>query len=206
MKVERRPLTGYLSLTGFILSQITFYLLLCKDVYLGSHSRAAEVQLCPEDHRKCTIKLRIKHHFSTFSPSSYVVFLPQFHSFSKREKVINVISPSKDTPKPKTTYHPHTPTHPLHSLLMLFEDWLSMYLKFKPQMLRSIPGETTAFFFFFFQTVNFLYNIRVSCYFYLAGLALWGGCFLGILYFHILVNYSDSRLFHCAIPLSNRKT
>lgn len=137
--MERRHLTVYLSLAGFTLPQITLCLLLCKDVYLGCHSRAAEVYLCPEDHRKCTIKLRIKQHFSMFSPPSYVVFLPQFHSLNRRDKVINVTNPSKSLPKPKPTYQPRPPPPP-HCLLMLFENWRSIYPQFKPQMLSSILG------------------------------------------------------------------
>lgn len=86
MWVERRCHRVSL-LKIFPLSQITLYLL------LGSHSRAAEVYLCLEAHRKCMIKIRIAQNFFMFSLSSYV-FVPQFYSLNKKDKVTYVINPS----------------------------------------------------------------------------------------------------------------
>lgn len=68
----------------------------CARIYLGSDSRAAEVYLCLEAHRKCMIKIRITQNFFMFSLSSYV-FLPQFSSLNKKDKAIDVINPSKIT-------------------------------------------------------------------------------------------------------------
>lgn len=69
----------------------------CARIYLGSDSRAAEVYLCLEAHRKCMIKIRITQNFFMFSLPSYVVFLPQFSSLNEKDKAMYVINPSQIT-------------------------------------------------------------------------------------------------------------
>lgn len=128
-------------------------------------------------------KAKPKQCFSMFRPPSYVAFLPQFHSLNTRDK-INMTNPSKDTPKqPIST----SPPNPPHCLLMLFEEQLSMYLKFKPQMFSSSPGQTT----------EKCLHIETLVQRQFCAISIWQDQFYGVVFslfffqFHILVRPPD---------------
>lgn len=103
-------------------------------------------------------------------------------------------NPSKDTPKqPIST----SPPNPPHCLLMLFEEQLSMYLKFKPQMFSSSPGQTT----------EKCLHIETLVQRQFCAISIWQDQFYGVVFslFFFSFTFLLGHLIYCTLPLSNIK-